>query len=256
MSVLVLTLAAGVILAGPGPGESPIEAAARRLSQAAQSSGASAGEAGQAVATLRRLVEAGLPVDHARQVVTAAIAAKHRGPDIAAIARGVEEAHARGASSHELVNLTEDLTRSGVDTPGLLTAIDAVGRLAEDGYTDAETRRGVALTVIHNVREGVRGRELAEAVHEEARDAKEESGGAPAGTGPASGGSGRGRSEEARDKDKDKNTDVRDELRRNPPPGLPEGKGPAGVPERVRDDKGKPDDKDDKGKPDNPGKKK
>jgi hypothetical protein len=255
-----LLLVAAALLAGPR--EAPGDAAVQRVTQAAQRRGASEAEVKQAVAALKALADAGLPVSHALQVVTSALELKGGRPDLGAVARAVDEAHRRGASSHELVNLTEDLARSGVDTPGLLDAIEAVGRLAEDGYTDAETRRGVAATVLHRLEEGARGRDLAETVRQDARDGKENGGGQGAG-----GNNGQGHSEEARDKDKEDNADVRDELRHNPPKGLPEGKGPAGVPERQRDNNGNGPgnnpgnngnngngkDKDDKGKPDNPG---
>jgi hypothetical protein len=247
VSAAFLLLGAAALLAGPN--QTRMQEAARDVTKAAQQRGASESDARQAVTVLRSLVDSGVPVGHALQVVTAALSGKRTGQEIAAIARGVEDAHRRGASSHELVNLTEDLTKSGVDAPGLLTALDAVGRLAEEGYTDAETRRGVAQTALHNLRDRERGRDLAEAIREETRDEKDETdGGKP---GHVGGGNGRGRSDDG--KDKDKGGEIRDELRRNPPKGAPEDRGP-GRDHGPDSDKGKPDkDKPDKDKPDNPG---
>jgi hypothetical protein len=247
VSVALFLLGAAVVLAGPS--ETRLQEAARNVTRAAQQRGASESETRQAVTVLRSLVDGGVPVGHALQVVTAALSGKRTGPEIAAIARGVEDAHRRGASSHELVNLTEDLTKSGVDAPGLLTALDAVGRLAEEGYTDAETRRGVAQTALQNLRDRERGRDLAEVIREETRDEKDETeaGGKPGHVG--SSGRGHGRSDDG--KDKDKGGEIRDELRRNPPKGAPEDRGP-GRDHGPDSDKGKPD-KDKPDKPDNPG---
>lgn len=163
--------------------------------------------------------------------------------DIATITRRATEAYGRGASSHELVNLVEDLNKDGVAAPGILNAIEAVGRLAEEGYDDAETRRGVALTVLQNLRDGVRGRELADAIREETRDAKDdaERGEHGGGNGASANGNGRGRSSDDKGK-----SEIRDDLRRNPPKGAPADRGPSNR------DKTKPD----KGKPDNAGPKK
>lgn len=165
--------------------------------------------------------------------------------EITSLTRGAAEAYGRGASPHELINLVTDLHRDGVAAPGILNAIDAVGRLAEEGYTDAETRRGVALVALQNLRDGARGRELAEAIHEETRDAKDA---AEHGGGSANAGGG-GRSSHSREK-----AEVGDELRRNPPAGMSGERGPAGARERGNPNKDKNDK--DKGKPDGAGPKK
>lgn len=159
--------------------------------------------------------------------------------DVGSITRGAVDAYGRGASSHEIVNLVEDLNKDNVPAPGILNAIEAVGRLAEEGYTDAETRRGVALTVLQNLRDGVRGRELAEAIHEETRDAKDDAGRPEhAAGGNQGGGHGRGRDRNGDDKVK---SEVRDELRRNPPRGAPVDRGPANRDKEKPDkDKGGP----------------
>ena len=171
--------------------------------------------------------------------------------EISTITRGAADAYGRGASPHELINLVTDLHKDGVAAPGILNAIEAVGGLAEEGYTDAETRRGVALTVLQNLRDGVRGRELAEAIHDENRERKESA--ADGGHGGSSNAGGRGRSAEAKDK-----SEIRDELRRNPPSNMGgNGRGPAGARERGNSkDKGDKGNDKDKGKPDDAGPKK
>jgi hypothetical protein len=211
------------------------------------------------VATVRVavLILAGLATTASGASKDAGLSKLHRGvgtalagrpaSEVTTITRGVDEAFARGADSHELVNLVTDLHKDGVAAPGILNAIEAVGRLAEEGFTDAETRRGVALTVLQNLRDGVRGRELAEAIHDETREGKDA---ADSDHGGSANGNGGGRSEDAKDK-----AEVRDELRRNPPPGLSGERGPGGARERSNQNKDKGDkgnDKD-KGKPDDAG---
>lgn len=240
--IIAVLLGLGVATLAAAPKESKLEAAVRAVGQAAQKGGASDGEVRQAVSVLRQLVESGVPVQQARDIVTAALAGNHSGQDIAAIARGAADAHRRGASSHELVNLAEDLTASGVDAAGLVHALDAVGRLAEEGYTDAETRRGVAMTALQQLHDGRRGRELSEAIREETRDARDERGD-PHGYGAAAA------SSHGHEGSKDK-TEVRDDLRRNPPKGAPVDRGPAR--DRGNPGRGKPEDRDKPDKPDKP----
>jgi len=240
--------------AAAAPKESKIDAAARTLGQAAQQRGVSDADARQAVAVLRELAESGVPVSHALQVVTAALSG-NSGAEMAAIARGARDAFARGASSHELVNLTEDLARSGVDARGVVNALEAVGRLAEEGYTDAETRRGVATTALQSLHEGHRGRELSEAIREETRDAKDEQGEPAQSHGASASAHGR---DGAADDSKDK-SEIRDDLRRNPPPGAPSNRGPghnrgnSDRPDKPDNPGGGNDKPDNPNKPDNPG---
>jgi len=246
--LLAVLLALLATAAAAAPKESKIDAAARTLGQAAQNRGVSDADARQAVAVLRELAESGVPVSHALQVVTAALSGKNSGAEMAAIGRGARDAFARGASSHELVNLTEDLARSGVDARGVVNALEAVGRLAEEGYTDAETRRGVATTALQSLHEGHRGRELSEAIREETRDAKDEHGASASAHG-----------RDGADDGKDK-SEIRDDLRRNPPPGAPSNRGPGhnrgnsdNKPDRPDNPGGGNDKPDNPNKPDNPG---
>jgi hypothetical protein len=219
--------------------------ATSRLGEAARTAGLTEADARQATDVLTALVKDGLPVTHALEVVQSALSARYRGPEIAAIARAAGEAHRRGASSYEIVRLTRDLTEENVGSAGIRRAIDAVGRLAEDGYEDAETRRGVSRTAI----EGSRREMPAERVREEAQRSADHARDEPGAPAAASGNSASGhdRADEAHDRN-----NLRDELRRNPPPGLPADHGPAGVPERGRPDS--PGRSEDPGKPDKPDK--
>jgi hypothetical protein len=147
--------------------------------------------------------------------------------DTRLLVAGLQRAHDRGASPRELVHLAEDLRDAGVDVPGILVALDAVGRLAEEGHTDAETRRGVALGVLRRLAEGVRGQELADRTGRAERQA---------GPGP-----GRASAGPAKDKQEDRiPQDLRDDLRSNTPPGLSGDREPAGVRERKGPPKDKP----------------
>jgi hypothetical protein len=200
--------------------------AASRLTQAASDRGLSAADGSQAVAVLQRLAGRGLPVRHALQVVMTAVERGRRGGEIGTLAEGVESAYLSGVPPQELVNLTRDLASKGVATSGIVAALRAAGDLAEDGYDDGETRRGLTLATLHALEGGPRGRPD-EAVREEARESQHEDN-ARGGEG-RDGAPGQDRAAEAHDRN-----ELRDELRRNPPPGLSGDHPPGGVPQRGR----------------------
>ncbi len=219
-SILVVACLAATTLAWSAPKGKDVTRAGRQLGRVASEEGLSEEDARHAVLVLQRLADAGLPVSHALEVVTAAVERKLERQDVAALGREVERAYRRGASSRELVNLTEDLTDAGAGMNGILTAIDAVGRLAEEGYTDAETRRGVALRVLGGLRDGLKGQELSETVHDDARNDAEKGKAEE-----ARGGADHGKAAAAKDRQKDKiPPDLRDERRGKPPGGPGKGK--------------------------------
>jgi hypothetical protein len=219
-------LASASVSSAANPQET-LRDAERRVTKAARDQRLSEAETQQAVSVLRELAGAGFPLTHAVRVVTVAIADERSGQEIAAIARDMQSAHRRGASSRELANLAEDLSGSDMDTKGILTAIEAVGRLAEDGFTDGETRRAVSLAALHGLKDGRRGEALSETIRDEARDKSSRGSGENPAAAGSGGATGRERAAEARDR-----ADLRDELRRNPPAGVPADRGPAGVPQR------------------------
>jgi len=222
--VATLVLFGATTVAFSAPKKEDLERAGRRLGQVASQEGLEGADARHAITVLEQLVAAGLPVSHALDVVTAALERKLSREDVAALGHGVQAAYGRGASARELVNLTHDLAESGLPMNGILVAIDAVGRLAEDGLTDAETRRGVALRVLEGLSGGKRGKDLAQTIHDDARQ-DAESGEA----GNGHGGQGHGKGGAAGDKQKDKiPPDLRDDRRGTQPPGGPSKGKPGG----------------------------
>jgi hypothetical protein len=185
----------GPMAEAAGTQDTRLAHARRTLAQSAQADGLSSGEARQAVAALHHLVDAGLPVSHALEIVRASLTHTQPPRDVDAVVRAVALAHRSGASSYELVNLTRDLTRTSLDGARLLQAIEAVGRLAEEGYTDAETRHGVALVALHDGERGLDRPDLAERLRDETRRNRDDAEREPAG---------RGRHEPARSRPEDR----------------------------------------------------
>jgi hypothetical protein len=94
---------------------------------------------------LRVLTDSGMPVAEARSIVAVA-ARKHLSvADTCALARSAAMSYRRGTNVWEIVNLTDDVLGPGIGMPTMLVLMDAQGRLAEEGFTDAETRRDLVL---------------------------------------------------------------------------------------------------------------
>jgi hypothetical protein len=91
--------------------------------------------------SLRVLVASGMPAKQATAMLDVARLNALRRFDTCAVARTAATAYRRGASSQEMVNLTGDVLASGIRVPTTLILLEAMGRLAEEGFTDPETRR-------------------------------------------------------------------------------------------------------------------
>lgn len=93
-------LAMGLIAAGSVYALT-LEEARARVEKRASEKGLIASEKSVAVQTLQRLVEQGVPVEHALRVVSAAIDDGIRGEDLAAIARSMEKDMKAGMTSEK-----------------------------------------------------------------------------------------------------------------------------------------------------------
>lgn len=208
---------------------SELQRAERVLQGAAGARGHSAAEVGEAVAVLRGLADRRLPVRQALDVVLVAVERGRGRAQVEPLALAFEAGYRGGAEPRELVLLARDLAAEGVATREIAGALRALGRLAEDGEGGPQARREIALAVRHAIDEG-RREEVGEAAGREARDAaqREAVDGRGAAEGRA-GAPGRERAAEAHDRN-----ELRDELRRNPPPGLTGDRPPGGVPRRGR----------------------
>lgn len=212
------------------PSGKKLKKAIGKVEATAREEGLSKPDTDEAVSSLAELADAGMSVGHALKIVEAAVKSAgsreeiartakgaggeggRSGEEIARIARSAGDAFRKGASSRKLANLSEDLAEAGVEREGLATAIEAVGNLAEEGFTGAETGRGVALGALRGLKEGLRGRDLADRISAEARKLGE-------GERASSERGFRGRSEEGLGRMPE---DVRQDMREQPPVDLGE----------------------------------
>jgi len=189
------------------PSGRKLQKAIEKLEAAAAGKGMSEDDTKDAVSALNDLVDKGVPVKHALKVVEIAITLQdYDGEEVAAIARSlgacveesgvgkecsgiaqaciekglgakeiarvmsaVENALGKDASARQLRIMTEDLLDKGSGVEGLEVAIEAVGKSVEEGYSPEESRKSVALIALEGLRDGLRGKELANEIRNEAQ---------------------------------------------------------------------------------------
>ena len=189
------------------PSGKKLHKAIGKVEAAADEKGMSEDDTKEAVSALRDLVDKGVPVKHALRVVEIAITLQdYDGEEVAEIARSlgdcveesgvgkecariaqagienglgakeiarvmsaVEDALGKDASARQLRIMSEDLLDEGSGMEGLEVAIEAVGKSVEEGYSPEESRKSVALIALQGLRDGLRGRRLANEIRKEAQ---------------------------------------------------------------------------------------
>jgi len=197
------------------PSGKKLNKAIGKVEAAADEKGMSEDDSKDAVSALKDLVDKGVPVKHALKVVETAITLQdYDGEEVAEIARSlgdcveesgvgkecariaqagiekglrakeiarvmstVENALGKDASARQLRIMTQDLLDKGSGVEGLEVAIEAVGKSVEEGYSPEESRKSVALIALKGLRDGLRGKELANAIRKEAQRGLVERGG-------------------------------------------------------------------------------
>lgn len=187
-----------------------IEEAKREITQFSSQKGLNAAEVEQATKSLSILVENGIPVSHALSVVKAAISENKTGKEIAEIASSLsatyqktgyakelckisqncieakmsveeckkimeacEDAINKDVSPRQLRLLVEELIKTKIDPTGLEAAIKAVSEAVERGNSPSEARLVVSQTVLSCLKEGLRGKKLAEQISTRAREQRQ-----------------------------------------------------------------------------------